>query len=69
MGTVAPEPNHRPYRNRLVLPKPLLHGASGAWDEIALVAGGVIILVIVWWLEARVARKEIKSGDTAPPED
>ncbi|MFQ5409176.1 MAG: hypothetical protein ACE5FI_12250 [Anaerolineales bacterium] len=49
--------------------KPLLHGASGAWDEITLVAGGVIILVIVWWLEARVARKEFKSGDSAPPED
>jgi len=45
----------------LLLLKPLPHGAAGPWYEVIFVVAGVVILIIVWLLEAKKTEREFDS--------
>ena len=51
----------------MLLFKPLLHGAAGPWNEVIFVAAGVVILIIVWLLEANKTERKLDSEESSPP--
>ncbi len=48
----------------IVLATPLLHGATGVWDEVACLALPLFVAVTLWML----SRKPAAENDGSPPD-
>ncbi len=53
-----------------VFATPLLHGATGAWDELACLALPLFVAVTLWMLSRKpVVEEDGSPADAQPPEE